>query len=371
MGMLGELVPSPLRLEEETLMSMIESPTPTKRTSARLSKIAAECQDSRPRVLIVDGSGDVVVNWGETTLPVILAGVTKLFTLAMVLREIDRGAMSLETPLGDLLPLDTIEGLCVVKDVDYASVVTVAQLLSHRSGIVDYYDPHSKKTLPLRVQSMHRDRLWSDAQALEITRHYPAVFAPGPHKKVHLSSTNYLLLGQILQASTGLTFDQLISLRVTGPLGLKKTVAFTSAHYDTFFSIAPLYLDQKPLRVPRTLASFGPVGSMISTAQDMTQFLQAFARGELFSEEWTPYLRTPVASLSKKVALGNGVMIPRSFGRESSLYGQTGSSGTAALIDSKTGAVGFLAKNIISSKKDALIDLADLMSAELATRDSQ
>jgi D-alanyl-D-alanine carboxypeptidase len=346
-------------------MSLMETPTPTKQTSVRLAKLKAECQESKPRALIIDGDGNVAVNWGETTLPVILAGVTKLFTLAMVLREIDRGAMGLETPLGDLLPPETIDGLCVVRNIDYASAVTVEQLLSHRSGIVDYYEPHSKKTLPLRIQSMYRDRAWSDAQALEIARHYPAVFAPGPHKKVHLSSTNYLLLGQILQASTGMTFDQLISLRVTGPLGLKKTVAFTSAHYETYFSIAPLHLNQKPLRVPRTLASFGPVGSIISTARDMTQFLQAFARGELFSQEWTPYLRTPLASFSQRVTLGNGVMIPRSFGRESSLYGQSGSSGTAALIDSKTGAVGFLAKNIVGSKKDALVDLMRLMSTEL------
>jgi CubicO group peptidase (beta-lactamase class C family) len=258
-----------------------------------------------------------------------------------------------------------IEGLCVVKNVDYAASVTVGQLLSHRSGIVDYYSPPGKDTLSLEVQSMQRDRNWSSSQALEIARHYPGVFAPGTHKKVQFSNTNYLLLGKILQNSTGMTFDQLISLRVTGPLELKKTVAFTSAHYETYFSLAPLYFKSQPIRVPRTLASFGPIGSIISTAQDMTRFLQAFARAELFNHEWLAHLRTPITKLSAEVSLGNGVMIPRTGGKESFLFGQAGSSGSAALIDAETGAVGFLAKNVIGSKSESLTDIAKLMSAAI------
>ena len=346
-------------------MNLLESPTPTKRASVCLEKIASKCPESKPRALILDGQGNVVINWGDTTLPVALAGVTKLFTLAMVLREIDRGAMGLETPLGDLLPSEMIEGLCVVKNVDYAASVTVGQLLSHRSGIVDYYSPPGKDTLSLEVQSMQRDRNWSSSQALEIARHYPGVFAPGTHKKVQFSNTNYLLLGKILQNSTGMTFDQLISLRVTGPLELKKTVAFTSAHYETYFSLAPLYFKSQPIRVPRTLASFGPIGSIISTAQDMTRFLQAFARAELFNHEWLAHLRTPITKLSAEVSLGNGVMIPRTGGKESFLFGQAGSSGSAALIDAETGAVGFLAKNVIGSKSESLTDIAKLMSAAI------
>ncbi len=67
-----------------------------------------------PRALIVDADSEPLWDSGDTTLPLALTGITKLFTLAMVLREIDRGALSLDTTLGEVLPADTVRGLCVV-----------------------------------------------------------------------------------------------------------------------------------------------------------------------------------------------------------------------------------------------------------------
>ncbi len=347
-------------------MAILEPPPLSPRAQARLSRVERINPEAKPRALILDSAGTPLLASGEIGLPVVLSGVTKLFTLAMILREFERGAMAPDTLVLDLVPPETVEGLCVIRGVDRSDTLTVEHLLSHRSGIVDYYQPGAAKALSLAHQSVQRDRAWSDAQGLEIARHYPAHFAPGVRNRARFSSTNYLLLGMILAQSTGMTFEQLISLRVTSPLNLKNTTVFTHSKFDTYFSLAPVYYQGRPLRVPRTLASFGAVGSIVSTARDMTVFLRAFASGELFGNNWLPYLQQSVSHLSPGITGGNGVMIPRGGPqRTAAFFGHSGSSGTAALIDGHTGAVGFLATNVVGHKKTPLTALAQLMESVL------
>jgi len=347
-------------------MAILTPPVIPKRAQTRLDALERAHPQSKPRALIVDSAGSPLLASGDVTLPVALTGVTKLFTLAMILREFERGALSPETPVIDVVPAETVEGLCVKDEQDFSDQLTVEHLLSHRSGIVDYYTPKSRKTLSLRFQSQHRDRAWSDAQALEIARHYPAHFTPGARNRVHVSNTNYLLLGIILQQSTGMTFDQLVTLRVTGPLGLKNTSVFTEQKIESYFSIAPIYLDGKPIRAPRTLASFGAAGSMVSTASDMTLFLRAFAQGELFGSRWLDYLTSSSRRLSSGILMGNGVMVARSPGRL--FFGHTGSSGTAALIDQSRGLVGFLATNVWEENMNTVKSLSSLIASVRSTQ---
>ena len=49
-------------------------------------------------------SGDVVFSQGDPSLPLALTGITQVFLLAMVLRDIDRGAISRDTLISDVLP---------------------------------------------------------------------------------------------------------------------------------------------------------------------------------------------------------------------------------------------------------------------------
>jgi CubicO group peptidase (beta-lactamase class C family) len=344
-------------------MAILETPPLPPRAQARLQKLERAHPEAKTRALILDGSGEPLLVHGDVGLPVVLSGVTKLFTLSMILREFERGAMTPDTLVVDLVPAETIEGLCVLGGVDRSETLTVEHLVSHRSGIVDYYQPGAKKALSLAHQSEQRDRAWSDAQGLEIARHYPAHFAPGARNRARFSSTNYLLLGMILAQSTGMTFEQLINLRVTQPLDLKNTTVFTHAKFDTYFSLAPVYFQGKPLRVPRTLASFGAVGSIVSTARDMTVFLRAFASGELFGTSWLPYLTQSLHRTASGIVMGNGVMVSARNPAGDHYIGHSGSSGAVALIDQKNNTVGFLTTNVIGPKKDPVSDLAHLMTA--------
>lgn len=327
-----------------------------------LAKISDFPGVSRPRAFVTAADGSPLLDWGDTSLPVIVTGVTKLVTIAMILREFDRGAMSPDTPVSELLSEDMLSGLCVVDDHDYSSTLTVEHLMSHRSGIVDYLEPPAKKVRSLFRQALIRDRASSLDQSLEIAKHYAGLFPPGARKKVHYSNTNYALLGAILQESTGMTFDQLVNLRVVTSLGLKSTYVFTPAHVDRYFSLAPLHRGSEVLRLPRLLSSLGAAGGVITTAQEMARFFRAFWSDELFGPQWRDYLTTEPLRLEPGLRMARGLMVTSGPSGIAGMVGQAGATGSAALVDPGTGMVGVMALNHLSSRAHTLRTLAQLMA---------
>lgn len=288
-----------------------------------------------PRALIQDSSGSTLFQLGDSTLPLALSGVTKLYTLAMVLRECDRGALTLETPMGDILPTDMVRGLCVVGGEDHSSAITIEHLLTHRSGIVDYMRPGRYKLRSFVEQFLEHDRGWSTDQALEIARHYPGINKPGRTLKAHFSSTNYLLLGLILRETTGMNFEELIGLRVVNSLSLESTYVYGPDHYEKYFTLAPVYLGSRVVRIPQALASSGADGAIVSTPSDAVRFLRAFGSGELFDASWVPRLSKTQWASSASDRMGLGTMVSPGKGRMAAIVGHSGISGAAVGIDSR------------------------------------
>lgn len=301
-----------------------------------------ERPESSPRALVVDSSGSTIFQSGDPTLPLALAGITKLYTLAMVLREVDRGALSLDTPMGDILPTDTVRGLCVVGGEDHSMSITIEHLLSHRSGIVDYMAPGPPKLRSLVEQFLEHDRGWSADQALEIARHYPGIAKPGNSGRARYSSTNYLLLGAILQETTGMSFEELIRLRVVSSLGLNATYVFGPDHYEKYFTLSPVHLGSRVIRIPQALASSGAEGAIVSTPRDTLTFLRAFWRGELFSESWIPRLSNPTFASTASPRMGLGAMVLPRRGRKPAIVGHSGLAGAAVGIDTSNRRFAFL-----------------------------
>ena len=311
---------------------MSETAIDTTRAQRYVERMPEGAQTSR-RALVVDSAGSTVFQAGDISLPLALSDVTKLYTLAMVLREVDRGALSLDTPMGDILPSDTVRGLCVVGGQDHSFSVTIEHLLSHRSGIVDYMRPGRYKLRSFVQQFLEHDRGWSLDQALEIARHYPGMAKPGKSWRARYSSTNYLLLGSILQETTGMNFEELIRLRVVNSLSLESTYVYGPDHYEKYFTLSPVYLGSRVVRIPQALASSGADGAIVSTPRDTLTFLRAFGRGELFDESWIPRLSKPNFPGTASPRMGLGTMVQPEQGPRRLILGHSGVSGVAVGID--------------------------------------
>ncbi len=132
-----------------------------------------------------------------------IGSITKQFTAASVVQLADDGALSLDDRLTEYLP-------------DYpgpASEVTVADLLSHTSGIPNYttmdrwWETLTHETSPRGLISSFEDE--------------PFDFPPGT--RFSYSNSGYVVLGWIAEQVSGRPFGGLLNANLFAPLDLEQT----------------------------------------------------------------------------------------------------------------------------------------------------
>jgi len=130
--------------------------------------------------------------------------VTKELTATAVLRLLERGQLSLQTALSALLP-----GF-----PPWADGITVEQLLSHTSGLIDYESVMAEGD----TTQIHDD------QVVELLRHQDSTYFP-PGTQFRYSNSAYAVLAQIVERLSGQTFTDFLGQEIFGPLGMTATVA--------------------------------------------------------------------------------------------------------------------------------------------------
>lgn len=162
-----------------------------------------------------------------------------------------------------------------------------------------------------------------------MTRVLPPQAVPGRGRSYY-SDTNYQLLGAVIEAITGQTFDQALRSRICDPLGLMQTGVLAG----TDMGLA-IYHKDRALPVPHLLSSMGPDGGIISTADDLLIFLRAFMQNRLFKVGNAAQMRQ-WNRLFFPLQYGYGLMrfkLPRwltLFRATPELIGHSGSSGSFA-----------------------------------------
>lgn len=217
-----------------------------------------------------------------------IASCTKLYTAALVLQLADAGRVDLEAAAVRHLPPGMMDGLHVWRGEDVGRSITVAQLLSNTSGLADYFEerPRGGTSLLADIAAGH-DVGWTHEEALaRVRRGLAPHFAPGTPGKAHYSDTNFQLLGAVLEQLTGQPYGQLVAERVSARIGQAHTFVFGEETQDAYERIVGISAGRRELRVPRTLASLGAQGGVISTLDDSLLFLRAFFAGELFDRDW-------------------------------------------------------------------------------------
>jgi CubicO group peptidase (beta-lactamase class C family)/surface polysaccharide O-acyltransferase-like enzyme len=153
--------------------------------------------------------------------------VTKLFTANLVYRVVDLGLIGLDDP---------IPAITALPDLPLAGRVTVRQLLTHRSGLANYRDSEQYRTDPTVVQGP------ADAVALSL-----AEPTDEPGSTARYSSTNYLILGYLLEQLTGISFDAMLAGSLLEPMGLAHTTHLAPGPGEPRFSTAGIVTDIEDL----------------------------------------------------------------------------------------------------------------------------
>jgi CubicO group peptidase (beta-lactamase class C family) len=232
-----------------------------------------------------------------------IASGTKGLTALTVVSLIEDGLLEYATTarsvLGDDLPL-----------IDDA--VTVEQLLTHRSGIGDFYpDDHGGSVneyveLPARVHQLD-----STEHYLRVLDGHPMDSAPG--EKFFYNNGGFAVLAIIAERASGVPFPELVKERVCEPAGMTGTEFLRSD--EPREGVALGYLEAEGLR---TNVFHMPVqgtgdGGSYSTAADVHALWAAFTAGRIVPAARVAEMVSPVSDVAEdSMRYGRGLWLHES-----------------------------------------------------------
>jgi len=235
--------------------------------------------------------GDNRAMTGDT--PIFVASVTKLYTATIVMLLAEQGALALDDPMAKYLPKDLIRGIHVLDGKDYSGEVTIRELLSHRSGIADYYDQKASDGKSLfDLLRENPERLWTVDDAISRARDkLKPNFAPGT--RTSYSDTNFLLLGKVIETVTGSPLDVAFETRIFGPLGLKHTwlIGYPRAPLGSFDDPADVFDGEGDITHARFSPSYWADGGIVSNVKDMIVYLRALNEGRIVDAQTLEQMR--------------------------------------------------------------------------------
>lgn len=278
---------------------------------------------------LIDGGGNILWNetWGNMTDNSLfaVASITKMFTATVIFNLAEEGLLSFDDRIDAYLPDETVDGIAVLDGHDYSHDITVRQLLSHTSGIADYFSESSDKYDSIRSVCYYKEDLSYDFdEALAMTRELEAHFVPGTEGEAYYSDFNYQLLGKIIETATGQSLEYNYKKYIFEPLDIKNTFVFTKGM--SWDGIQPIDLPCGTKGLPLMEAGEGACGGIISTMDDITAFIQGYMNGELFDVSYFKEIYQFTELNSPDSFYGMGLMM---YDDEYELYGHTGSFGTA------------------------------------------
>lgn len=213
--------------------------------------------------------------------PFVSASTGKLVVAAAVFALAAQGRLSLQDPIVRYVPMADLAGLPVEGGDAALAQVTIAMLLSHRSGLPDYFSEKSRDGAPRLFDLMASEpqRTWSRAQLLDYARdHYAPAGAPG--RQFHYADTNYDLLGMVLEGVTGQPFHKAVRTLVLDPLGLGQTYyhAFEAAPAD-MGKPADVWVGKTNLWGAASMSADQAGGGLVTTVADLRTLIRGLVDG--------------------------------------------------------------------------------------------
>ena len=203
--------------------------------------------------------------------------ITKSFVATVVLQLAGEGRIALDDPVGKWLPPGT------VPDGDR---ITLRHLLQHTSGIADYGESDRFRGLYGNAEAVAgmRHRSWAVPELLAFVAGQPSLFEPG--SSWAYSSTNYLLLGLVVERVTGNPYATEVERRILRPLDLRDTElpgpnpCIAGPHLHGYLREG----NRQPVDVTEFDHSFaGAAGELVSSTADLNRFYAALLNGRLLA----------------------------------------------------------------------------------------
>ncbi|MGD0473217.1 MAG: serine hydrolase domain-containing protein [Candidatus Velthaea sp.] len=217
-----------------------------------------------------------------------IASISKQFTAAAIMRLAERGLLRIDDPVDRYFPQNP-----------YGDRVTLRHLLTHTSGIPDYF--------PLEELDRLAFTEASPGEIIQCVAHRGATFAPGA--EYQYCNTGYVMLGAIIERVANQSYAHYLQTNFFDPLEMTRTgVDDTPAIHRnlaigyTSFVLGPWELarDYHPTWEFAT-------GGLYSTVLDVLKWNRALRSGRVVGA-------ASLALMTARARLGNGQSLDYGFG---------------------------------------------------------
>jgi len=210
-----------------------------------------------------------------------IASGTKVFTALGIGKLIDQGVISLGTTIRDI-------------DQEYATFIderaTIQHLLTHTSGIYDYYDEDIHDDPDNFFVEIPWCELETPSDYYPLFKNKVMKFHPG--ERFSYSNGGYVFLGMLIEKLSGLLYRDFIQEHVLKAADMPNSGFY--AFNDLPENTAIGYLDdRKTTNIYRLPIRGGGDGGMYTTTEDLRSFWHKLFSNNLLSRELTAiYLNT-------------------------------------------------------------------------------
>ncbi|QUX27555.1 beta-lactamase family protein [Nocardiopsis akebiae] len=232
----------------------------------RARPLLSEGVRDRVSVVEVDGGRVSFAHFGaDDGTGYEIGSVTKGMTGMLLAIAVERGEVTADTRLGELVELDGAP----------AADVTLAELSSHRSGL-----PRLSPRLPDVVVSAAASYLGNDPYPYDYDDLVAQVAAAelSDRGESHYSNMGTAVLGHALADAAGTDYATLLRERLLDPLGMDDTVLPDSGD-DLPEDAVQGYTDRGRRADPWLARAYAPTGGVRSTPADMARFAGALLEG--------------------------------------------------------------------------------------------
>lgn len=201
------------------------------------------------------------------------ASITKMFTAAAIARLVDGDAFGFQTRVADLLPADWYPR-------SLHPTATLHHLLTHCSGLPDYIpdDPEDGATVDLWA-ALGGAEIRDAAGFLPILAALP--LGRPPTATALYCNAGYVVLGLVLEAVTGHSFQEVIAAEVLEPAGMGDSAFLALDRSQPDVAIGMLAEGGSNSALLPVAGS--PDGGAYSTGRDLVRFLEPLHHGDLLA----------------------------------------------------------------------------------------
>jgi CubicO group peptidase (beta-lactamase class C family) len=244
-----------------------------------------------------------------------IASGCKIFTAVAVCRLVEQGKLTFDTRLRDCLDIPFPH---------FDANVTVHHLLTHSSGIPDYFDEEKNDDYEALWQDRPMYRMRRLENFLPMFQQEKMAFTPG--EKFTYNNSGFIVLGLIVEQLSGKIFTDYIRENIFSPAGMSDSGYFATDRLPSRTALG--YIEDKSGGGWRTNIFAVPIiggadGGAYTTAPDMARFWSALLGHKLLSKELTAkMMRVHVEAKSEGEGkfYGYGVWITKKHANIGSYY---------------------------------------------------